>query len=453
MPMILVWETMKLDLPNSVKKVFEILDNSGFCGYLVGGSVRDCLLEKTPLDFDMTSDATPAEIKDCFSNYRVIETGIRHGTVTVIIDGHSIEITTHRREGNYSDKRHPDEVMFTKNLDEDLARRDFTMNALAYHPQKGFVDLFGGIEDIQEKRIRCVGDPRERMNEDALRILRALRFSSVLGFALEEETQKAINEACEQLKEISAERVAVELVKLLCGKNVKKVLLEETTVLGVVIPELLPAKDFDQKNPHHCYDILTHTAVALENLPPTPHLRWTMLFHDLGKPETYSRDALGIGHFNGHSRPSESLAKHRLNALKLDKESIAKICKLIKYHDTVVEPSKRSVKRWLNRLSEALFRDLLEIKRADVLAQSLEYRFRLDGLAELENILSEVIAENECFSLKDLAINGNDLIAMGIADGPEIGQLLKHLLENVMDDEVENAKEVLIEKIKEIKQC
>ena len=445
------WVTMKLNLPEAVLKVFELLETGGFCGYLVGGCVRDFLLKKTPIDFDMTTDATPEEIKDCFSDYRVIETGIRHGTVTVILGGHAIEITTHRREGDYSDRRHPDAVTFTKNLEEDLGRRDFTMNALAYHPQKGLIDRFGGGEDIRERRIRCVGDPHRRMNEDALRILRALRFAAVLGFELEAETQKAVTEQCGQLREISAERMAAEMSKLLCGKNVRKVLLEQTEILGVVIPELLPAENFDQNNPHHCYDILAHTAIALENLPPIPHLRWAMLFHDLGKPETYVQDALGIGHFYGHSKHSEIIAGYRLNALKCDKATISKVCRLIKYHDTIIEPTKKAVKRWLNRLSAPLFCDLIEIKRADVLAQSLEYRFRLDGLEEIKNIMTEVIAENECFSLKDLAINGKDLIAMGIEDGHEIGRILRSLLDSVIDEEIENSKAVLIERTKEIK--
>lgn len=442
---------MKLELPQAVLTVFERLEAGGYRGYLVGGCVRDFLLAKIPVDFDMTTDATPEEIKACFSDDRVIETGIRHGTVTVILAGHAIEITTHRLEGDYSDCRHPDQVIFTRKLEEDLSRRDFTMNALAYHPQQGLIDRFGGVADIRAKRIRCVGDPQKRMNEDALRILRALRFAAVLGFELEAETQRAVREKCRQLQDISAERIAAEMIKLLCGKNVKAVLLEQTEVLGVVIPELLPAENFDQNNPHHCYDILAHTAIALEHLPPVAHLRWAMLFHDLGKPETYVQDPLGIGHFYGHSKQSEIIAGFRLNALKCDKETIAKVCRLIKYHDTIIEPTKKSVKRWLNRLSEPLFYDLLEIKRADVLAQSLEYRFRLDGLAEIRQIMAEVIAEKECFSLKDLAINGHDLIALGIEDGHEIGRILRSLLDSVIDEELENSQDVLIERTKEIR--
>lgn len=447
------WEVMKLKLPAPVETAFNQLENCGFCGYLVGGCVRDYLLKTTPIDFDMTTDATPDEIIQCFKDYRVIETGIRHGTVTVIIDGLSIEITTHRIEGTYSDMRHPDAVTFAKDIEADLARRDFTINALAYHPQKGLIDLFGGAADIENQIIRCVGDPQKRMAEDALRILRGLRFAATLGFKLESKTRAAIRQNCGQLREISVERIAVELTKLICGKNAKAIILEETAVLGAVIPELLAAKNFDQKNPHHCYDVLTHTAVALETLPPVPRLRWTMLFHDLGKPGTYTQDEKGIGHFKGHSKLSEAMARERLTALKMDKTTIDQVCLLVKYHDTMIEVDKKIIKRWLNRLTEPLFRDLIAIKRGDNLAQAPQYHTRLDDLKKLESLLDEVIAEKACFSLKDLAINGNDLLALGIENGPKIGRILNQLLEGVMDEIYENTKDDLIKKAKEMQRC
>lgn len=447
------WEVMKLKLPAPVETAFNQLENCGFCGYLVGGCVRDYLLKTTPIDFDMTTDATPDEIIQCFKDYRVIETGIRHGTVTVIIDGLSIEITTHRIEGTYSDKRHPDAVTFAKDIEADLARRDFTINALAYHPQKGLIDLFGGAADIENQIIRCVGDPQKRMAEDALRILRGLRFAATLGFKLESKTRAAIRQNCGQLREISVERIAVELTKLICGKNAKAIILEETAVLGAVIPELLAAKNFDQKNPHHCYDVLTHTAVALETLPPVPRLRWTMLFHDLGKPDTYTQDEKGIGHFKGHSKLSEVMARERLTALKMDKTTIDQVCLLVKYHDTMIDVDKKIIKRWLNRLTEPLFRDLIAIKRGDNLAQAPQYHTRLDDLKKLESLLDEVIAEKACFSLKDLAINGNDLLALGIENGPKIGRILNQLLDGVMDEIYENTKDDLIKKAKEMQRC
>lgn len=448
-----VWEVMKLNLPVPVEKAFKQLESCGFCGYLVGGCVRDYLLNTPPTDFDMTTDATPAEIIACFAGCRVVETGIRHGTVTVVIEEMAIEITTHRIEGEYSDSRHPDAVTFTRNLADDLARRDFTINAMAYHPQKGLIDLYGGAADLKKKIIRGVGDPHQRMAEDALRMLRGLRFGAVLGFALEAETGTAIRQNCGQLRHISAERIATELNKLICGKNAKAIILEETAVLGVVIPELLPAKNFNQMNPHHCYDVLTHTAVALETLAPVPRLRWAMLFHDLGKPQTFTRDDAGVGHFKGHSKVSEAMARQRLTALRISKNTVDQVCLLVKYHDTLIEADKTSVKRWLNRLTEPLFRDLIAIKRGDNLAQAPEYHGRLASLERLAALLDQVIAEKACFALKDLAVNGNDLIGLGIENGAEIGWILKQLLEGVIEEAYQNKKDILIEKAKEMHRC
>ncbi|MBK5245300.1 MAG: HD domain-containing protein [Eubacteriaceae bacterium] len=442
---------MKFELPEAVQKAIEKLELCGFCGYLVGGCVRDYLLGKKPVDFDMTTDASPAEVKKCFKDYRVIETGITHGTVTVILEGFPLEITTHRIETGYSDKRHPDRVLFTKNIAEDLARRDFTMNAMAYHPSKGLIDLFGGEKDLSDQMIRCVGDPNRRFNEDALRILRGLRFASVLGFYLEERTKKALFENRELLKAISVERIAIELTKLLCGKNVRDVLINGVAVIGVMIPELLPMEEFNQKNPHHCYDVLTHTAVALENILPIPHLRWAMLFHDAGKPGTYTEDSRNIGHFRGHSQLSEKIAVSRLQALKMDNKTISQVRTLVKYHTTPLEPSKKSIKRWLNRLSKPLFLDLLAVKHADILAKSPGNVKRLETLEAVQVLLQEIISENECFSLKDLAVNGSDLIELGINNGEEIGRILKMLLEGVIDEEFGNTREILLEKAKELK--
>lgn len=442
---------MKFELPDPVLEVIEKLEICGFCGYLVGGCVRDFLLGTNPLDFDMTTDATPTEVKECFRDYRVIETGIAHGTVTVILEGFPIEITTHRIETGYSDKRHPDTVLFTKNIEDDLARRDFTINAMAYHPGKGLIDLFGGKKDLEEGVIRCVGDPKCRFNEDALRILRGLRFASVLGFDLEENTRRALFENRELLKAISVERISIELTKLLCGKNVKNLLIEAVPVLGVMIPELLPMKDFDQKNSHHCYDVLTHTAVALENIQPIPHLRWAMLFHDVGKPGTYTEDDRNIGHFYGHSQLSEKIAVSRLHALKMDNKTISQVGTLVKYHAAPLEPSKKSIKHWLNRLSQPLFLDLLAIKHADISAKSPGKVKQLEILEVVEGLLKEIISENECFSRKDLAVNGRDLMAMGIENGQEIGRILDVLLEKVIDGKFENTREILLEKARSLK--
>lgn len=444
---------MNLQLPDAIRKVIEKLEYCGFSGYLVGGCVRDYLLGKIPKDFDMTTDATPTEVMNCFRENRVIETGIAHGTVTVILDGFPIEITTHRTETGYSDKRHPDAVLFTKNIRDDLARRDFTINAMAYHPSQGLIDLFGGKKDIEDQIIRCVREPNRRFNEDALRILRGLRFASVLKFRIEENTRRAIFENRDSLKAISVERVAIELTKLLCGENARAVVTDGVSVLGVMIPELLPMVGFDQKNCHHCYDIFLHTVVALENIKPIPHLRWTMLFHDMGKPEKFTEDDQGTGHFYGHSQLSEEIARSRLTALKMDKNTIAKVCTLIKYHGVHLEPTKRCIKRWLNRLSEPLFLDLLAVKRADVLAKSPASMIRLETLNEIQNMMEEIISRNECFSRKNLAVNGSDLIKMGIEDGQEIGRILEVLLESVIEERIKNTREILMEKAKELNKC
>jgi len=441
---------MNFQLPDPIKKAVKKLELCGFCGYLVGGCVRDYLLGKEPTDFDMTTDATPTEVKNCFKKDRVIDTGIAHGTVTVILAGYPIEITTHRIETTYSDKRHPDTVLFTKNIEDDLARRDFTINAMAYHPGQGLIDLFGGKKDIKDQVIRCVGDSRRRFNEDALRILRGLRFASVLGFEIEENTRVALFKSRESLKDISVERISTELTKLLCGKNVRNILIEAVEVLGVMIPELLPMEGFNQNNQHHCYDVLTHTAVALENIQPIAHLRWAVLFHDIGKPETYHLDNLGIGHFYGHSKASEKIARFRMNALKIDKNTISQVCTLVKYHACPLESSKKSVKRWLNRLSEPLFFDLLDLEKADTLAKAPGKIERLRNLEMIQGITAQIIAQNECFSRKDLGVNGNDLIAMGIKDGQEIGRILGLLLDMVIDEKLQNNREILLEKAKEL---
>ncbi|MDK2936575.1 MAG: hypothetical protein PWP62_1583 [Eubacteriaceae bacterium] len=438
-----------IKIPEPVTEIFNRLNENGFKAYLVGGCVRDYLRGQSPGDFDMTTDARPDQIKDCFKNERVLETGLKHGTLTVLKGGLAVEITTHRTEGLYSDSRHPDAVFFTKELCEDLKRRDFTMNALAYHPVRGIIDCFNGLEDIKNQVIKSVGDPNRRFQEDALRILRGLRFSAVLGFIIEAETYQAMRDQAHLLKRISAERISQELDKLLLGENVRKILIDGVDILGVVIPELLPLKNFDQKNPHHCYDLLNHTAVSVAAAAQISELKWVMLFHDLGKPACAKVDQDGTGHFYGHSRVSEEIARKRLNALRLPKEKIRKICLLIKYHDAIIEKDQRLVKRWLNRLGEESFRQLLAVKRADCMAQDASCHYRLEEIDEIEKMIDQLIAEQACFSLKDLALDGNDLIAVGIEKGPAVGKALKMLLKAVMEEGLVNEKESLLKFLKE----
>lgn len=338
-----------------VKKVLSLLQSHGFESYLVGGCVRDYLMGKDPEDYDIATNASPNDVMSIFEEDRVIPTGLRHGTVTVIIEQMPIEITTYRIERGYSDKRHPDEVKFTDSLREDLARRDFTMNAIAYHPSKGLVDPFGGMADIQARCIRCVGKAEERFEEDALRILRALRFASVLDFTLFTDTERAVFNQKGALIQISSERVAEELTKLLCGQAVRRILLQFIDVIGVVIPELLPMKQFDQRTKYHCYDVLVHTAVALEHTPPDPILRWVVLLHDIGKPGTFTVDEMGAGHFYGHNQLSGEMADQLLQRLKFDAASRKRIVELICIHDVPIELKRNVVHRWLARLTPPVF--------------------------------------------------------------------------------------------------
>lgn len=441
---------MKITLPQQVNKALSLLHQSGFEAYIVGGCVRDYLLQQEPKDFDITTNTTPQETMSVLKDYKIIETGIKHGTVTVIIESLPLEITTYRIDGEYTDHRRPDCVTFTRSLADDLARRDFTMNAIAYNETDGIQDLFLGKEDIDAKVIRCVGTPQKRFEEDTLRIMRALRFSSVLGFTIQEETKRAIFEKKQLLEDIAVERIAVELVKLLCGNNAKDIILEYVDVLAVVIPELHLMKGFEQHNPHHIYDVLTHSLVALENVQPVAYLRLAALFHDSGKPSVYTEDEKGIGHFYGHPKISEQIVHDILRRLRFDNATIDRVCKLVKYHDSPIEPTLKSVKRWMNKISAELFLDLLELKRADNLAQNPKYQDRLVKYREIEQLYHQIIKEQACFSMKDLQVDGNDLIAIGITNGKEIGNIKESLLDMVIDGQIPNEKEQLLEMAKQL---
>lgn len=438
------------ELPEQVSFALNELTNAGFEAYIVGGSVRDALMGEVPCDYDITTSATPEETKAVFLKEKVIETGLKHGTVTVIIKGMPLEITTFRIDADYSDNRHPDKVQFTRTLKEDLARRDFTVNALAFSEKTGLVDCFSGKTDLENKIIRCVGDADKRFNEDALRIMRALRFSAVLGFEIEKETKKAIHKNKELLKKVSSERIAAELLKLICGKDAKNIILNYAEVLCVVLPEISDMIGFDQRNPHHIYDVLTHSAVAVENIPPLPHLRLAALLHDCGKPATFTVDDAGVGHFYGHAEISHIKAEAALNRLKLDNATKNRVLTLIKYHDVQILPTEKSVKRALNKLSPEVFFDLLELKKADNLAQSPEYRERLAICNELKNQAEKILSQKQCFSLKDLAVNGSDLINLGFKPGKRLGDALDGLLNAVIEDEVKNEKAALTEYLNKI---
>jgi tRNA nucleotidyltransferase (CCA-adding enzyme) len=437
-----------IKLSKETQLIIEKLNSCGFKAYIVGGCVRDYLMGLTPSDIDITTNAKPEETKEVFSDFRVIETGIKHGTVSVLVNGRQFEVTTFRIDSEYSDNRHPDSVSFTSNIEEDLARRDFTMNAIAYNEQEGFIDPFGGMEDIENRIIRCVGKPDKRFNEDALRILRALRFSSVTGFDIEENTIKALYGNKELLKNISVERIFQELIKLLCGDNVRKVLLEYVDVLGVVIPELMPMKGFEQKNPYHAYDVLAHTAIVVESIEKKPYLRLAALFHDLGKPHTFSLGEDNIGHFYGHAKLSTQMAIDILKRLKADNTTIAKVERFVRYHDTPIENDDVIIKKRLNKFGKEDFFDLIKLMRADNRGQSPELSYRQKEYDLLEEKAHEILARQECFSLKDLKINGHDIMALGVKEGREVGRILSALLGLVIANKVENSKEELVRSAK-----
>ena len=435
-------------LPHSVASALSFLHVAGYEGYIVGGCVRDLIMGREIHDWDITTNAEPNEVASVFRDFKVIETGILHGTVTVLLGGSALEITTYRVDGKYSDNRHPDSVSYTRSLSEDLARRDFTVNAIAYSPESGIVDIFGGRRDIENGVIRCVGDASKRFDEDALRVLRALRFASTLGFTIEENTDVAIFKKREMLCSISAERINAELTKLLCGDRVGQILRDYAEVLAVPIPEIAVMFGFDQKNRHHCYDVWLHTVITVEALPSVPELRWAALFHDIGKPSSFTTDERGEGHFYGHAPAGCEIADAVMRRLRFDNASRVWILQLIKYHDITIGTDEKRVKRMLGRFGEKFIRQLTVLKRADNLAQSESYRDRQLRIDEVEALVDDLIARQECVSLRDLVVNGDDLLAFGYS-GKAIGDVLQMLLDAVIDGLVKNERGVLLDWLEE----
>lgn len=432
-------------LPPQVNTAISMLYAAGYEAFLVGGAVRDYVRDNSPAkDWDITTNALPAQVESVFSGYHLIETGLKHGTVTVVIDHEPIEITTYRIDGDYSDHRHPDSVHFTRSLKEDLERRDFTMNALAYSPQKGIVDLVGGRKDIEDGIVRCVGDPNHRFQEDGLRMLRALRFASVYGMAIEAETASAIHRNKELLKGIAAERIQVELTKMLCGKGVTKVLEEFADIIAIPIPEILPMFHFEQRNPHHGKDVWGHTIAVIDNIAPKPVLRWAALLHDIGKPQCFSIGADGVGHFFGHAETSTTFAEVILSRLRFDNTGRERILRLIRYHDMPITADRKLIKRLLSKHGEEAARQLIELHRADTLGLSESYHSRVDIFEEANAVMDELLREDSsCFTLRDLAINGNDVMAMGFK-GKQIGQVLQSCLDAVLEERIPNERGPLL---------
>lgn len=437
---------IKIAVPPKAQRIIDTIAAAGYEAYVVGGCVRDSVLGRKPQDWDITTSAKPEQIKALFP--RTIDTGLQHGTVTVMLEREGFEVTTYRIDGEYVDSRHPKEVIFTPNLEEDLRRRDFTINAMAYNESTGLVDIFGGMEDIRAGVIRCVGDPLERFGEDALRILRAIRFSAQLGYRIDSETEEGIRRLAATLRNISAERIQTELVKLMISSHPDYLRTAyELGVTKVFFPEFDIAMETDQKHPHHMYSVGEHTLHSLKGVRADKSLRLAMLLHDIGKPATLTTDEEGITHFYGHPAVSEKMAGSFLRRLKFDNDTIHRVCKLVLYHDygNSVEPDMRIVRRAVNKIGEDAFPALFEVKRADVLAQS-DYlqQEKLELIDRWQQLYEEIKEQKHCVSLKGLAVTGSDLIAAGWKPGKELGEVLQKLLELVLEQPECNTAEILL---------
>lgn len=439
-------------MPEKVKLIIDRITAAGFEAYAVGGCVRDSILGRTPQDWDITTSARPEQVKALFP--RTVDTGLQHGTVTVLLEREGFEVTTYRIDGKYEDSRHPTEVIFTPSLEEDLKRRDLTVNAMAYNDEKGLVDLYGGQEDIRAHMVRCVGNPQERFGEDALRILRAIRFSAQLGYHIEESTRDAIRQLAPSLKNISAERIQAELVKLVTSPHPDY--LREAYTCGVTkvfLPEFDLAMETEQNHPHHCCSVGEHILRGMTEVEPDKVLRLALLFHDIGKPVTLTRDAQGITHFHGHAQVGADMARDILKRLKFDNDTIGAVCKLVLYHDygNDLEPDMRQLRRAVNRIGEDAFPGLFQVKRADILAQSDHLRReKLEKLGRWQELYMELQEKNQCVSLKTMAVTGNDLIKLGMKPGRELGEILQKLLELVLEEPERNTREFLLARAEEM---
>lgn len=439
---------MKIKMPTSVKLILNELNKNNKEAYIVGGCVRDAILKKEPKDWDITTSAKPNEVIEIFKSkcYKVLETGIKHGTVTVMINDVGYEITTYRMDGQYSDSRHPDSITYAKSLLEDLSRRDFRMNAIAYNEEQGIIDHFKGLDDLKNKTIHCVGNSNERFSEDGLRMMRAARFSAQLGFKIAEDVKDAAKKNSHLIQNISKERISEELNKILVSDNPEYIyVLHELGLLKYIMPEFINCIDFVQNNPHHIYNLDKHIYVSLKNIKNDPILRWTMLLHDIGKPNCMSVDTNNIAHFYKHAKESSLIAESILKRLKRSNEFIDTVVILIKYHDTEILDNEATMRKWLSKIGESNFRNLLLVKYADIAAQNPEnLKERKELLDSISLRLEKVLNTAPCLTVKDLAINGNDLKTIGYTPGKEMGAALKYLLEQVIENPDINTKETLL---------
>lgn len=442
----------RIQLPEKVTYIINKIMGAGYEAYAVGGCIRDFILGKIPDDWDITTSASPYQVKQLFKH--TIDTGLKHGTVTVLIDKEGFEVTTYRVDGAYEDGRHPKEVTFTASLTEDLKRRDFTINAMAYNDTSGLVDRFGGMADLKARIIRCVGSPKERFTEDALRIMRAVRFSAQLGYEIEPETKAALKELAPKLTCISAERVQTELIKLVISPHPENLRIAyETGITRVILPEFDVCMEMEQKNPHHCYSVGEHILKSMQEIKPDKILRLAMLFHDIGKPRTIDVDGNGIYHFHGHQAVSEEMTLKILRRLKFDNYTIHMVTKLVRYHDYETEADARHVRRAIMKVGEDVFPLLFQVKEADLKAQSTYLRKeKEERLKAVQKVYEQVVKDRQCVSLKTLAVTGKDLITEAdMQPGPEIGKVLHRLLDMVIEDSGQNERENLLKLARQIK--
>ncbi len=441
---------MKMVLPDDVKKIIDRLESRGYEAYAVGGCVRDCILGKEPADWDITTSAKPEEVKSLFPH--TIDTGIAHGTVTVMEHHVGYEVTTYRIDGEYKDGRHPDSVVFTDLLSEDLRRRDFTINAMAYNDKRGLVDLFGGVEDLEAKTIRCVGEAEERFTEDALRMLRAIRFCAQLGFSMEKKTYQSICDLAPTIEKVSKERIMVELVKLLVSDHPEGMRdIYSTGLSKVFFPEFDSMMETPQNTIHHKYSVGEHTIAALQSVEADRILRLTMLLHDVAKPVCKTTDDDGIDHFYGHPEQGAKMAAEILHRLKFDNDTIAQVKRLILFHDYRPGLTKKGIRRAVVKMGVDCFPAIFAVKRADTMAQSsYMHQEKMHAIAEFERLYLEIIEDNQCVKKKDLAINGRDVLALGVPQGKGVGRVIDILFEEVVEEPEKNDRDYLMRRCQEI---
>lgn len=446
---------MKLNIPSYVEMIIDRLEKTGYDAYIVGGSLRDMLLGKEPKDYDITTNALPEEIETLFRDFKTVNIGKKFGTIIICHEMGEIEVTTFRKEGQYVDGRRPQWVSFSNRIEEDLGRRDFTINAMAYNNSRGIIDPFEGQKDINRKIIRTVGLPKERFREDYLRIMRCIRFATELEFEIEEETLKAAKSYSKYVEKVSMERITEEFFKIIMSpvpsKGIR--LLEDIGLLDIVLPELIPAIGFDQKNPHHEMDVYNHILCVLDNTPPILQVRLAALFHDIAKPHTLKVDEDGVGHFYGHDRLGADMARQALKRLKVSNELMEKVYKLVKEHmNRHAHFKDKGLKRLIGRIGQKEIFYLMELQKADIKCSNKEAT--VDHILEREKRIKEILENNEAYKISQLNINGNDLMDLGFNEGPILREILQYLLEKVMEEPDKNKKEILKEMaLKKFVQC